>query len=171
MLAFSHVDSFLRGWPARCQPRCPEEVAAVWRRPPAGQPGSTVSRPAAGVHGVSRCRIYHIWRAPLLPRDRGHANGALRSGLLSPDEALRARALRVIPGGMWGHVNVARRPPGYPQFFRGARGCRLFDVAGTEGIDMMCGYGPRRCRPIQRRPQPMPGRGSNWRISFSSGPA
>jgi len=63
-------------------------------------------------------------------------------GLPSPDEALRARALRVIPGGMWGHMNVARLAPGYPQFFRGARGCRLFDVAGTEYVDMMCGYGP-----------------------------
>jgi glutamate-1-semialdehyde 2,1-aminomutase len=23
----------------------------------------------------------------------------------------------VIPGGMYGHLNVARLPPGYPQFF------------------------------------------------------
>jgi glutamate-1-semialdehyde 2,1-aminomutase len=62
--------------------------------------------------------------------------------LLSPDEALRARALKVIPGGMWGHMNIARLPPGYPQFFRSARGCRLWDVAGTEYVDLMCGYGP-----------------------------
>ena len=26
---------------------------------------------------------------------------------LPQDEALRARALKVIPGGMWGHMNVA----------------------------------------------------------------
>src|SRR6266851_1394951 len=64
------------------------------------------------------------------------------SALLSPDEALRARALKVIPGGMWGHMNVARLPPGYPQFFRSASGCRLWDVAGTEYVDLMCGYGP-----------------------------
>ncbi|WP_315831679.1 aminotransferase class III-fold pyridoxal phosphate-dependent enzyme [Bradyrhizobium prioriisuperbiae] len=63
--------------------------------------------------------------------------------LLSQEEgALRARALRVIPGGMWGHMNVARLPAGYPQFFRNARGCRLWDVAGAEYVDMMCGYGP-----------------------------
>ncbi len=65
------------------------------------------------------------------------------SGLLSPEEsALRARALKVIPGGMWGHMNVARLPSGYPQFFRNAQGCRLWDVAGKEYVDMMCGYGP-----------------------------
>jgi glutamate-1-semialdehyde 2,1-aminomutase len=70
---------------------------------------------------------------------------ALRSKLdpSSSDEAdLRARALRVIPGGMWGHMNVAKLPPGYPQFFRQARGCRLWDVAGKEYVDLMCGYGP-----------------------------
>ncbi|WP_456621843.1 MULTISPECIES: aminotransferase class III-fold pyridoxal phosphate-dependent enzyme [unclassified Bradyrhizobium] len=64
------------------------------------------------------------------------------SRLLSQDEALRARALKVIPGGMWGHMNVARLPPGYPQFFRSASGCHLRDLAGTEYIDLMCGYGP-----------------------------
>ncbi|QPF89315.1 aminotransferase class III-fold pyridoxal phosphate-dependent enzyme [Bradyrhizobium commune] len=64
------------------------------------------------------------------------------SRLLSQDEALRARALKVIPGGMWGHMNVARLPPGYPQFFRSASGCRLRDMAGTEYVDLMCGYGP-----------------------------
>jgi len=63
-------------------------------------------------------------------------------GLLALDEALRARARKVIPGGMWGHMNVARLPPGYPQFFRSARGCRLRDVADTEYVDLMCGYGP-----------------------------
>jgi glutamate-1-semialdehyde 2,1-aminomutase len=63
-------------------------------------------------------------------------------GLVSADEALRARALKVIPGGMWGHMNVARLPPGYPQFFRSASGCRLRDAAGTEYVDLMCGYGP-----------------------------
>jgi glutamate-1-semialdehyde 2,1-aminomutase len=61
---------------------------------------------------------------------------------LPQDEALRARALKVIPGGMWGHMNVARLPPGYPQFFRSASGCRLRDLAGTEYLDLMCGYGP-----------------------------
>ena len=69
-------------------------------------------------------------------------------GLVSPDEALRARALKVIPGGMWGHMNVARLPPGYPQFFRSASGCRLRDAAGTEYVDLMCGYGPIVLHPL-----------------------
>ena len=38
------------------------------------------------------------------------------------DTALRARALRVTPGGMTGHLNAAYLPPGYPQFFQRARG-------------------------------------------------
>lgn len=58
------------------------------------------------------------------------------------DAALRERARRVIPGGMWGHLNVARLPAGYPQYFRDAKGCRLRDVDGREFIDLMCSYGP-----------------------------
>lgn len=58
------------------------------------------------------------------------------------DQALRLRAERVIPGGMWGHMNVARLPAGYPQYFRSARGCRLTDVDGRSYVDMMCAYGP-----------------------------
>jgi glutamate-1-semialdehyde 2,1-aminomutase len=60
----------------------------------------------------------------------------------SQERALRERASRVIPGGMWGHMNVARLPEGYPQFFSRAQGCRLWDVDGNEYIDLMCGYGP-----------------------------
>jgi glutamate-1-semialdehyde 2,1-aminomutase len=62
--------------------------------------------------------------------------------LLTRDSALRQRARKVIPGGMWGHMNVARLPPGYPQYFNRARGCRLWDVDGNEYIDVMCSYGP-----------------------------
>lgn len=58
------------------------------------------------------------------------------------DAALRERARQVIPGGMWGHLNVARLPAGYPQYFRDAKGCRLRDVDGREFIDLMCSYGP-----------------------------
>ena len=61
---------------------------------------------------------------------------------LTRDAALRARARRVIPGGMWGHMNVARLPAGYPQHFARASDCRLWDVDGNEYIDMMCSYGP-----------------------------
>jgi glutamate-1-semialdehyde 2,1-aminomutase len=60
----------------------------------------------------------------------------------NPDQALRERAKRVIPGGMWGHMNAARLPPEYPQFFARGQGARLWDVNGREYIDFICGYGP-----------------------------
>ena len=58
------------------------------------------------------------------------------------DHALRERARRVIPGGMFGHMNVASLPASYPQFFEAAEGCRLRDVDGNTVIDFMCAYGP-----------------------------
>lgn len=58
------------------------------------------------------------------------------------DRALRDRAARVIPGGLWGHLNAANLPPGYPQFFAAAEGCRLRDADGREFIDFMCAWGP-----------------------------
>ncbi len=62
--------------------------------------------------------------------------------LNSTDASLRTRALRVIPGGLWGHLDVRRLPEGYPQFFARADGCRLWDVDGREFIDFMCSWGP-----------------------------
>jgi glutamate-1-semialdehyde 2,1-aminomutase len=56
--------------------------------------------------------------------------------------ALRDRARRVIPGGMWGHMNAANLPEGYPQFFARAEGARLWDVDGNEYVDFMCSWGP-----------------------------
>ena len=49
----------------------------------------------------------------------------------SPDAMLRARARQVIPGGLWGHLNAANLPDGYPQFFVSAEGCRLRDAASS----------------------------------------
>jgi glutamate-1-semialdehyde 2,1-aminomutase len=60
----------------------------------------------------------------------------------SADTALRARAHRVIPGGLWGHLNADKMPEGYPQFFASAEGCRLRDVDGREFVDFMCSWGP-----------------------------
>jgi len=56
------------------------------------------------------------------------------------DERLRERARAVIPGGMYGH----QAAPGaaYPQFMRGGRGARIWDVDGHEYVDLMCSYGP-----------------------------
>ena len=59
------------------------------------------------------------------------------------DASLRRRAKKVIPGGLWGHMNAARLPEGYPQYLARARGCRLRDVDDNEYVDFMCSYGPR----------------------------
>lgn len=61
---------------------------------------------------------------------------------MSIDDELRRRGERVIPGGMFGHMNAGTLPPGYPQYFERAEGCRLWDVDGNEFIDFMCAYGP-----------------------------
>jgi glutamate-1-semialdehyde 2,1-aminomutase len=61
---------------------------------------------------------------------------------MSADAALRARAARVIPGGLWGHMRAQGLPAGYPQFFSRAEGCRLWDADGREFIDFMCSWGP-----------------------------
>lgn len=58
------------------------------------------------------------------------------------DAALRARASKVVPGGMWGHQRAAALPKGYPQFYRGGRGARVTDVNGRDYIDFMCAWGP-----------------------------
>ena len=50
---------------------------------------------------------------------------ALPGETQTADAMLRARARRVVPGGMWGQLNAARRPEGYPQFFASAEGCRV----------------------------------------------
>jgi glutamate-1-semialdehyde 2,1-aminomutase len=73
-----------------------------------------------------------------------HANAPLDSlpFARAQDTALRERARRVIPGGMFGHMNVASLPPNYPQFFEAAEGCRLRDADGRRFIDFMCAYGP-----------------------------
>ena len=58
------------------------------------------------------------------------------------DERLRERARAVIPGGMYGHQSTALLPAAYPQFMRGGRGARVWDVDGNEYVDLMCSYGP-----------------------------
>jgi glutamate-1-semialdehyde 2,1-aminomutase len=63
-------------------------------------------------------------------------------GRLTEDGALRARAKKVIPGGLYGHQNVATLPRGYPQFMSHGLGSHVFDVDGNEYVDLMCSYGP-----------------------------
>jgi glutamate-1-semialdehyde 2,1-aminomutase len=69
----------------------------------------------------------------------------------SADTALRERARRVIPGGLWGHMNADRLPEGYPQYFARGEGCRLTDVDGRSFVDLMCAWGPiilGHCHPV-----------------------
>ncbi|WP_176598265.1 MULTISPECIES: aminotransferase class III-fold pyridoxal phosphate-dependent enzyme [Sphingobium] len=58
------------------------------------------------------------------------------------DEALRARAMRVVPNGVYGHLSNGLMPYGTPQFFVRGKGARLWDVAGREYLDFACAYGP-----------------------------
>jgi glutamate-1-semialdehyde 2,1-aminomutase len=60
----------------------------------------------------------------------------------SLDQELRKRAQKVVPGGMWGHMNAAALPEGYPQYFARGKGSRLWDVDGNEYVDFMCSWGP-----------------------------
>ncbi|WP_326537091.1 aminotransferase class III-fold pyridoxal phosphate-dependent enzyme [Pseudorhodoferax sp.] len=58
------------------------------------------------------------------------------------NQALRERALKVIPGGMYGHESTGMLPPDFPQYFERAEGTRLWDVDGNCYIDYMCAFGP-----------------------------
>jgi glutamate-1-semialdehyde 2,1-aminomutase len=60
----------------------------------------------------------------------------------SRDAALRDRARRVIPGGMYGHQSAATWPAAFPQFLERGRGCRIWDVDGREYVDFLCSFGP-----------------------------
>ncbi|WP_223881219.1 aminotransferase class III-fold pyridoxal phosphate-dependent enzyme [Nesterenkonia ebinurensis] len=63
---------------------------------------------------------------------------------LTADAHWRERAARVIPGGMYGHMNASRDklPSSYPQYYVKGKGARLWDVDGNEYIDYLCAYGP-----------------------------
>lgn len=58
------------------------------------------------------------------------------------DAALRERAAKVVPGGMWGHLHANRLPAGYPQFFARGAGGIVWDVNGNRYVDLMCSWGP-----------------------------
>ncbi|WP_240782401.1 aminotransferase class III-fold pyridoxal phosphate-dependent enzyme [Roseococcus sp. SYP-B2431] len=61
---------------------------------------------------------------------------------MSTDSDLRERAARVIPGGMWGHLDAKKLPEGYPQFFARGEGGHVWDVDGRRYVDLMCSWGP-----------------------------
>ena len=64
------------------------------------------------------------------------------STVVGTDQALRARAAKVVPGGMYGHMNAVFMPPNFPQFFARGDGARVWDVDGNEYVDLMCSWGP-----------------------------
>jgi glutamate-1-semialdehyde 2,1-aminomutase len=69
--------------------------------------------------------------------------GVARAAEVPANEAaLRARAARVIPGGMWGHQNVRFLTERHPQFLTEARGAYLLDADGRRYVDLLCAYGP-----------------------------
>ena len=57
-------------------------------------------------------------------------------------DSLFSRALKVIPGGIYGHVApIAGLPRHFPHYTKSASGCRFEDVDGNEWLDFMCGFG------------------------------
>ena len=67
----------------------------------------------------------------------------MEPGRYRQTEALFARALRVVPGGIYGHQSPRLLVPGaYPYFFARGEGAHIWDVDGNEYVDLMCAYGP-----------------------------
>ncbi|GAB3474221.1 aminotransferase class III-fold pyridoxal phosphate-dependent enzyme [Nocardiopsis coralliicola] len=58
------------------------------------------------------------------------------------ESALRDRAHRVIPGGMYGHMAVDAFSSAHPQFIASGDGARVTDADGREYLDLMCSWGP-----------------------------
>ncbi|MFN3590789.1 MAG: aminotransferase class III-fold pyridoxal phosphate-dependent enzyme [Thermaurantiacus sp.] len=58
------------------------------------------------------------------------------------DQALRARAARVIPNGMYGHQANHLLPAAFPQFLVRAEGAHVWDADGSRYLDLMCAFGP-----------------------------
>lgn len=61
---------------------------------------------------------------------------------LSPNEALKARARRVLPGGVYGHVSVEHHSPRTPQFYAKAKGAHVWDYEDNRYLDFLCAFGP-----------------------------
>ena len=81
-------------------------------------------------------------RPAVMPEtDASSASGGAERAA-SRDAALRDRARRVIPGGMYGHQSAATWPAAFPQFLERGRGCRIWDVDGREYVDFVCSFGP-----------------------------
>jgi glutamate-1-semialdehyde 2,1-aminomutase len=60
---------------------------------------------------------------------------------VSRQDALKQRAEKVFPRGIYGHLSTRPMPDNYPQFFTSAKGVRMTDVDGKVYIDYMCAFG------------------------------
>jgi glutamate-1-semialdehyde 2,1-aminomutase len=58
------------------------------------------------------------------------------------DRALRERASKALPEGVYGHIASDLLWPGAPQFVSHAEGSHFWDVDGEEYVDLMCSWGP-----------------------------
>src|SRR5262245_1614209 len=67
----------------------------------------------------------------------------MEPGRYRETRGLFERALRVVPGGIYGHQSPRMLvPDAYPYFFTRGAGAHVWDVDGNEYIDLMCSYGP-----------------------------
>src|SRR5262249_18259281 len=80
--------------------------------------------------------------AAVVPGSGATAGRSETERVASRDVALRERARRGIPGGMYGHQNAANWPPAFPQFLERGPGSRIWGVDGREYIGFMCSFGP-----------------------------
>ncbi len=58
------------------------------------------------------------------------------------DQALRARAAKVMPQSVFGHLGATLLPATFPQFFERAQGAYIWDADGKRYLDFMCAFGP-----------------------------
>lgn len=58
------------------------------------------------------------------------------------DEALKARAAKVLPASAFGHMGTRLLPAGFPQFFTRGEGAYIWDADGNRYLDFMCAFGP-----------------------------
>ncbi len=71
-------------------------------------------------------------------------NAAAQAVATGNDRALRARAGKVVPGGMYGHMltNTQTMPASFPQFWQRGEGAFAWDVDGNRYADFLCSFGP-----------------------------
>ncbi len=64
--------------------------------------------------------------------------------IAAADRALRVRASKVVPGGMYGHMltNDQTMPASFPQYWERGEGAYAWDVDDHRYVDFLCSFGP-----------------------------